>query len=599
MARRNMRSRELFRITALLVLCAVVPIVGGRAQHYVPDLPTPTQVTTNGHLFGNSCSNFQASVTVDPPMRPGWHSVIRIAALPPNQAAVLLIGTSASDWLGVPLPLSLGPLGLSGCDLYVSPDMTIGFPTGVGRAAAAFSVPAHPALAAQPLFFQAVSNQPGLNSAGVAYGRGYATRIEPFAASTSWRTSISQHGITFTFAQPTRCGQFVNGDWFVIGSPQVVAMSPPCTTVGGRVIHGAMINPDPSTQNQGYDTDLFDPQHYSHARNVAWNLSPSNPLQLQPNQSLIKSISNLNSALVPALKTCAVLTVLDRIPQQGAFRPPYAGSDHRVRHDVRMIDWNQLHSLPAPAGRPDATAWATKFERPWLDHAPGWKVRYLHPADNMPDYGRDLASLYNEGALMCNTDLTSAEKQALAVHLVQIGIDFYANKKGGAFWKGIGGHGSGRKMPILFAGALLGDQAMLNVGYDYPSVRNLDGSYTTHFGEDSQTFYVEQTSATEINWGYGGYGAQHLGMPEFGHSHVHSPNLDVVGWTTNSYRLCCTANAWIGAVLCARMMGLVDEWSHPALFDYTDRYVTIETVGWTKAWSGWCGDMWDTYRPLF
>jgi len=594
-----MRSRVLLRIATLLVLCVVGPVVEASAQHYRFGLPMPNEATTNGHWFGSSCSNFQAAITVEPPLRPGWHSVIQIAALPPNQAAMLMVGASASNWLGAPLPLPLASLGLPGCNLYVSPDITIGFPSGNGRAMASFSVPPHPALAAQPLFFQAVSNQPGLNAGGVVYGRGYATRIEPFAATTSWRTTISQHGITFTFAQPTQCGQFVNGDWFVIGTPQVVGMSPPSTTVSGRVINGAMINPDPSTQNQGYDTDLFDPQHYSHSRNVAWNLSPSNPLQLQPNQSLIKSISNLNATLVPALKTCAVLTVLDRVPQNGAFRPAYAGADHQVRHDVRMIDWSKLHGLAAPPGRPDPVVWATKFERPWLDHAPGWKVRYLHPADNMPDYGRDLASLYNEAALMCNTSMNWADKRELTIHLVQIGIDFYGNKKGGAFWKGIGGHGSGRKLPILFAGALLGDQQMLNVGQDYPSMRNLDGTFTTHFGEDSQTFYVEQTSTTAINWGYGGYAPLHLGMPEFGHSHVHSPNLDVVGWTTNSYRLCCTANAWIGAVLCARIMGLVDEWNHPALFDYTDRYVTIETSGWTKAWSGWCEDMWDTYRPVF
>jgi hypothetical protein len=152
---------------------------------------------------------------------------------------------------------------------------------------------------------------------------------------------------------------------------------------------------------------------------------------------------------------------------------------------------------------------------------------------------------------------------------------------------------------ILFAGALLGDREMLSIGDDYPSLRNLDGTYLAHVGEDCQTFYVAQTSATEINCGFGGYGSQHLGMPEFGFSHVHYTVNDVVGCTTNSYRLCCTVNAWIGAVLCARMMGLVDEWNHPALFDYTDRYVTSETSGWTRSWSTGCGDMWDQYRSQF
>src|SRR5690606_1602788 len=108
-----------------------------------------------------------------------------------------------------------------------------------------------------------------------------------------------------------------------------------------------------------------------------------------------------------------------------------------------------------------------------------------------------------------------------------------------------------------------------------------------------------QTSSTEINWGFGGYTATHLGMPEFGFSHVHYPDNDVVGWATNSYRLCCTANAWVGAVLCARIMGLRDAWHHPALFDYMDRYMQIESGGWTRSWSPWCGDMWDLYRSQY
>lgn len=519
--------------------------------------------------------------------------------LPPNTAAMLLVGASANNWWGTPLPLPLGALGLTGCNLSVAPDLTLGFVAGSNPTQGTFVVPNNAALAAQPLFFQTMFNQGGLNPAGVGMSRGYATRIAPFATPVAMRSSITQHGITFQFAQPVPSGQFVNGDWFVVGAATVVAMSPPCTVVNGRVINGAMVNPDPSTKNHGYDSTLFDPQNYSHSRNAAWNLSASNPLLLQPNQSLIKAVSNTNSALLPVLQSCAVLTALDVVPPQGSFRPPYAGTDHTVRYDLQMIDWQQLQQLAPAAGMPTVAATVTTFVRPWLDHAPGWATRYMHPIANMPDYGRDFASKYNEAALMCNTNMPLPDKQALATHLVQIGIDFFANKRGGAVWEGVGGHGSGRKLPILFAGALLGDQGMLAVGFDYPSERQHDGSYTAHFGEDCQTFYVEQTSGTEINWGFGGYDATHIGMPEFGFSHVHYPDNDAVGWATNSYRLCCTANAWNSAVLCARMMGLRNAWNHPPLFDYTDRFMQTEPSGWTRSWSGWCGAMWDMYRPQF
>ena len=58
-------------------------------------------------------------------------------------------------------------------------------------------------------------------------------------------------------------------------------------------------------------------------------------------------------------------------------------------------------------------------------------------------------------------------------------------------------------------------------------------------------------------------------------------------------------NAWIGGILCVRVMGLVDEWNHPALFDYMDRFTRIEPPGWTREWLPWTGRMWDRYRPLY
>ena len=217
----------------------------------------------------------------------------------------------------------------------------------------------------------------------------------------------------------------------------------------------------------------------------------------------------------------------------------------------------------------------------------------------MPDYGRDLTSLYNEATLLCHIGVPLQDKALLTIRLVQIGIDFYGNYRDGFYQEGVGGHGSGRKLPILFAGALLQDADMLHVGYDYPSERQLNGSYTRFFGEDCQTFYVQQTSASAINWGYGGYSNTNLGMPEFGFSHVHQPENDHVDWLQDSYRRCCTANAWMGGVLCARMMGLVDEWNHQALFDYLDRFAVTEPAGWTRSWSPWVGAMWDQYRPQF
>ena len=89
-----------------------------------------------------------------------------------------------------------------------------------------------------------------------------------------------------------------------------------------------------------------------------------------------------------------------------------------------------------------------------------------------------------------------------------------------------------------------------------------------------------------------------IGLPDWGCQHTTSPGYDNRAWVSDPYRRCCTANSWSGFVLAAHIMGLKDSWNHDALFDYQDRYMSIETYGeWTRDWSsGFVEDMWDTYR---
>ena len=47
-------------------------------------------------------------------------------------------------------------------------------------------------------------------------------KLEDLAA----RESVSQHGMTWTFDKPTRVGQFINGDWYVVGPVTVTAIDP-------------------------------------------------------------------------------------------------------------------------------------------------------------------------------------------------------------------------------------------------------------------------------------------------------------------------------------------------------------------------------------
>lgn len=420
----------------------------------------------------------------------------------------------------------------------------------------------------------------------------------------TFATSVTQWGITWRFADSEQVGQFANGDWWVLGPVSIVEISPPCQTVGGRTINGSMINPVPDGVH-GYDSTLFAPysdQRYQTSLNVAIGVSASTPLVLPPSTSLISVISQMTtppSGSFSQLSTAAVLTVLGTVPPADAFRPPYTGTDKTIRHREADLDYEVLGTLAPTSSTPALAETAARFQRVWLDHTPGWVSRYMHPVENMPDYGRDFTSLYGTGALQLQLNYSNAQKRDLLVRLTQIGIDFWGNVSNGCFWEGVGGQGSGRKFPILFAGAVLHDATMSAIGTTHPS-----GYYgpshqnnRSQFGEDCQTFTVLQTSPGVYNWGYGGYTAAHVGLPEWGNNHTTWPTNDSSNWTQDPYRRCCTGNAWVGQTLAARIMGLRSAWNHDVYFDYMDRFMQTEQVGaWTRSWEPWQEQMWDTYR---
>ena len=414
---------------------------------------------------------------------------------------------------------------------------------------------------------------------------------------------VARHGITWTFAGEHVVGTFANGDPWVLGPAEIIRIEPATQQANGRVRHGSMINPDPSSDVQGYDSELFGPdtlKRYDAKLNVALGVSALQPLLLAPAQSLVSVESRATSSEAPILQKAAVLTCVGTLPAPDAFRPPYVSGDKAVRFRAADLDFSCLRSLQPVADVPLIETIAERFDRLWLDHIPGWIARYVHPADNMPDYGRDIASLVGSAALMLNLDSSETRKRRLLISVVQVGLDNYAALRGGCRWQGIGGHGHGRKLPILIAGHVLHDESMLNVGHDYESKAIKDGGKGAWFAEDGQTFYVRETSPGVWNWGHGNYTVEHDGLPEWGFSHCDHPDRDDVRWDANPYRRCCTGNAWLGQALASRMMGLRTAWNHDPFFDYVDRYVQVDHAeGWHLSWVNWHPALWAAYRSKF
>lgn len=98
----------------------------------------------------------------------------------------------------------------------------------------------------------------------------------------------------------------------------------------------------------------------------------------------------------------------------------------------------------------------------------------------MAAYGRENAYLMSFAGLLLTLNFTLEQKEPLLVYLRQYGMDLYGLvEQGHTGWQAWGGHGSGRKFPILLAGIML----------DQPQMKSVQAQ----FGEDMQTIGVSET----------------------------------------------------------------------------------------------------------
>ncbi len=477
---------------------------------------------------------------------------------------------------------------------------------------------------------------------------------------------ITQYEITWVFDKQYDSGQFANGDYWVAGPVKIIFIAPACEVNGKNVINGAMKDPDPAdfpgdvNQHQGYGTIV---PCYDAKLNAAMPggspVSRQNPLIINAGSSLVSTISapgagygerpNESISYDYSLKTAAILTVLEKAPPAGSFRPPYCGKFKRVKYFKSQVNYNLLKKLPItkkiskqmllddnikskrkPKNARDALENISAFfERPWLDHLPLSYASPHHPIDNMPVYGRNMSTFIGIASIMLNMDFPDEQKTELLIRFIQLGIDLYGiteMKGGNDRWMANGGHGSGRKWPILFAGIMLNDEnGMKAIGR-----RKMDDPF---FGEDCQTFYVsrqdidshapyshapedytppDKGNASDSKYNpppyyrdnqgpqrFYPYRKSDLGMPEYGVCHwpygERSKQYDSKHWYC-MYRH-VNSPAWTGFVLTAHIMGAKKLWNHDALFDYIDRFTEIEPV--EKHSSYFVQAVWDTYRKDF
>jgi hypothetical protein len=414
-------------------------------------------------------------------------------------------------------------------------------------------------------------------------------------------TSITYYGITWTFSADRPVGTFANGEPWVQGPVTITAINPnPSTSTGLvrintswggdhyfvdgiAVNHGSMVNPVPGGLN-GFDRRLdlsawnvadADKVSYRPALNAALQL----PKLLNGGDVLVSSISQIpaGSNDVTWLKTVCALTVMASPPPAGSFRPSIFGpaAERADLFNTSQLNYSVLKNFNATPGLPPKAAIAGSMPGlPWFEWYKYQNGNQFQPVDNTADgnnqYGRNIAIKFGTVGLWLNTNQTFADKQAIAIQMVQCGLDIAAYLRNGGGFYHDGGVKMGRKLPLIFAAMMLNDSGL----------KTLAGNPTL-FQEDQQIWLVTQADVGRaIEPVYNPYPPPQtyiqadVGVAEWGVRHLYEPYSDNRNINTG-YRY-DVSNFMMASWLCTHLMGGRSVWNHPPAFAYMERWYGID-----------------------
>jgi hypothetical protein len=410
----------------------------------------------------------------------------------------------------------------------------------------------------------------------------------PELSALPLKDSVTQYGITWTFDKKVPVGQFVNGDYYVVGAVTVTAIDPkpqfgedvPASELGKgenpakALRNGSTLN-QPPEHAVGLDSgtkNFFKPQLAAHL-----------PIKMNPTDSLVSSISlkqedpkvvfpyphcgyKRNEGDASPTKVVAVLSCVAGPLAPDAFRPGYGDRQGKIyyAHDLKR---DQLPSLPRVKGAPTPTTLVPVFQKPWFNPC---FFGFETPQEDMPSYGQQIGQAVSDASMVLCFDYTPEEKEPLLINLVQVGLDYWSLVKSGhPGWQGWGGHDSGHKFPIVFAGFMLGDAEMASPTKAFPKVE---------LGEDNQTRYGKGwTGATVVFAGHSGISSatDKAPRPQWGpYEHMDPSKWDDENYRSEAYRRANTSCCWVGEALAMRLMKMEKVWDHDAFFDYVDRWMT-------------------------
>ena len=375
-------------------------------------------------------------------------------------------------------------------------------------------------------------------------------------ASTEMRTSVEKDGVTFFFNEPAQVGRYCTGDWFVVMHPglTLTATDPASRRVAdetdthafaqggrnlvGRYVHGLEIDPSDGSC-QGFDSYTAEPANRDNGHThrgirsrksipnggqvfqafwaPALNMDPGfvldtnavlnpdhatdqprGPLPLERPMSLVKAVSRAapHSQARGGQAMLVVLTVVDKVPAEGAFRPPMGGpavdlpvtwTEAAVQPFLETLPRlsfanNPVPELGTPATNPEL------WERMGRDVRHAWqtwngrstRARNITPLyqtnGGFNAYRREISDYLKLLMHALIADVDWQHKKDIFIGLIQIGIDQAARAHFVAKRTAISAVNNeswdvGRAAPTVLAATALPDSGWMHESLQQPDVR--------------------------------------------------------------------------------------------------------------------------------
>jgi hypothetical protein len=184
-----------------------------------------------------------------------------------------------------------------------------------------------------------------------------AAWLAPTVAATSQMSSVTKDGVTWTFSQAVPVGQFINGDYYVVGPVTVTSISPQPQTASPYK-NGSVLNLPKADGFSGFDQRLNDGVDESGWFNPAHRVYT--PISLKAGDTLVSSVSIGTIHTLPEffgsssefnfspVTSVSILTVLSAEPPADAFRPSYCDRSQTI-YRGNSIQRSDLPSLAPPS----------------------------------------------------------------------------------------------------------------------------------------------------------------------------------------------------------------------------------------------------------